>query len=352
VEKKWTVSLVIALVAISQSLVAQNFVFTGSVVDEKGLPIPSASVLLAGTSTGTSTDSVGQFSLKIAPGTAIIVSAVGFLPDTLQTRVGSRVTVVLKKGDPTALTKVVVPATTGSRPANPNDPSGAVAGLEISYILDDYTHASSSNFASATHSSDMSSLPEFMPKEDTKGSRYFFAKWVGGVVVDSGNNIIVNKSYQFNYDKITRALLLTTDMKTAIEIDKETVKAFDLKDEEGKEYLFEVVAGVASGNFVQRLAGKTQYRLYKYTTTKFVKANYRTDGLTESGNNYDEYVDESSYFLVDMQSKLVKKVELKKKSIKEAYAVQADKTQKYFSDHSDQDLNEDFLVGLTDYLNK
>jgi CarboxypepD_reg-like domain len=352
VGQKWKGSLAIALLTITQPVAAQNFVFTGSVKDEQGLPIASASVLLQGTSTGTVTDSLGLFTLKIAPGVALVISAVGYQADTIQTGVGNRVMVELKKGAATTLSNVVVPATqTSPRPPNPNDPSGTVAGVAIGYTLDDYSHASSSSFSRATHSSDMSSLPEFMPKEDTKGSRYFFPKWVGGVVVDSGNNIIVNKSYLFNYDKITRSLLLTTDLKTALEIDKESVKAFDLKDEDGKEYLFELVPGVGNGNFVLRLAGQKQYRLYKYTTTKFVKSNYRSDGLTESGNNYDEYVDESSYFLVDGKTRAVKKVELKKKSIKEAYAAEAEKTQKYFSDHSDQDINEEFVIGLTNQLN-
>jgi hypothetical protein len=46
------------------------------------------------------------------------------------------------------------------------------------------------------------------------------------------------------------------------------------------------------------IAKGTKYAVYKLTTTKFVKSNYHTDGVTLTGNPYDEYIDKHKYYLV------------------------------------------------------
>lgn len=59
---------------------AQGRVLTGKVLDEKDSPIPGASVLVKGTSTGTSTTADGEFTLTL-PGSAtqLTVSSVGYI---------------------------------------------------------------------------------------------------------------------------------------------------------------------------------------------------------------------------------------------------------------------------------
>ncbi len=47
-----------------QMALAQTQTITGTVVDDTGLPLPGASVVIKGTSTGTSTDFDGNFSLN------------------------------------------------------------------------------------------------------------------------------------------------------------------------------------------------------------------------------------------------------------------------------------------------
>lgn len=52
---------------------------TGQVTDENGLPLPGASIIVKGTTTGATTDHDGKFSLKIADdSTILVVSYVGF----------------------------------------------------------------------------------------------------------------------------------------------------------------------------------------------------------------------------------------------------------------------------------
>ena len=57
---------------------AQTATITGKVVDDKGAPIPGATVLVKGTKLGTSAAADGAFSIKVKPGSTLIISALGF----------------------------------------------------------------------------------------------------------------------------------------------------------------------------------------------------------------------------------------------------------------------------------
>src|ERR1700722_14595757 len=60
------------------ALKAQKTVITGKVSDSYGKPVPAASVRVKNTKTGTSTDTLGAFSLRVRSGDSLIISAVGF----------------------------------------------------------------------------------------------------------------------------------------------------------------------------------------------------------------------------------------------------------------------------------
>lgn len=51
---------------------------TGKVTDEEGLPVEGASIMIAGTQTGTTANAAGFFSINANPGQTITISAVGF----------------------------------------------------------------------------------------------------------------------------------------------------------------------------------------------------------------------------------------------------------------------------------
>jgi TonB-linked SusC/RagA family outer membrane protein len=70
---------------------------TGTVLDEKGDGMPGATIVLKGTSLGTSTDAGGKFSLRIPDGTAaptLVISSVGYVKQELP--VGERSTFEVK----------------------------------------------------------------------------------------------------------------------------------------------------------------------------------------------------------------------------------------------------------------
>ena len=83
---------------------------TGTIVDEKGAGLPGVTIVLKGTTLGTSTDGDGRFSLRIPDGTAsptLIISSIGYVKQELA--VGDRTTFAVNLvPDAQALNEVVV----------------------------------------------------------------------------------------------------------------------------------------------------------------------------------------------------------------------------------------------------
>ena len=71
-----------AFLSLSISLIAQQTV-TGNVSDNNGLPLPGATVVIKGTSTGTTTDFDGNFSIETNSGEVLIVSYIGYITQEL-----------------------------------------------------------------------------------------------------------------------------------------------------------------------------------------------------------------------------------------------------------------------------
>jgi TonB-linked SusC/RagA family outer membrane protein len=68
----------LGLLLFSWQVLAQNRTITGKVTDEKGNPVPNASVVIKGTTNGTTTDNAGFFSLSVPPSTrTLVISSVG-----------------------------------------------------------------------------------------------------------------------------------------------------------------------------------------------------------------------------------------------------------------------------------
>jgi TonB-linked SusC/RagA family outer membrane protein len=87
--------------------VAQNVTVTGKVTDDKGAAIEGASVLEKGTTNGTTTNSLGVFTLQVKQGATITVSAVGF--GKMEMAAKESMTISLKPGSD-ELNEVVVTA--------------------------------------------------------------------------------------------------------------------------------------------------------------------------------------------------------------------------------------------------
>lgn len=89
-----------------------NAQITGSVLDEEGTPLPGASIVIKGTTTGTTTDFDGNYTIEASMGDVLVVSYIGF--ETLQVTVNNSV-MDIRLTSGVALSEVII---VGSR--NPN----------------------------------------------------------------------------------------------------------------------------------------------------------------------------------------------------------------------------------------
>lgn len=116
-------------------LLAQTRTISGRVVDADGKPIPNASVIVKGSSQGTSTNSEGVFSLTVPSGTSrLVVSAVGMTTQELALSAATSNYTLSMKAEDRSLEAVVV---TGYSTKKKRDEAGAIStvkGAEIRNI--------------------------------------------------------------------------------------------------------------------------------------------------------------------------------------------------------------------------
>lgn len=108
-------------------LSAQNRTIKGKVVDEKGTPIVSASLLVKGTTSGTVTNETGSFSLQVAAGAkTLVVSSLNFAPTEISITKNDTYTIVLKPALESAEEVVVV----GYRTLRKKDVVGSISSID------------------------------------------------------------------------------------------------------------------------------------------------------------------------------------------------------------------------------
>jgi len=94
---KKVLSLFFFYVALSVILVAQERTLNGLVSDEEGMSLPGVTVIIKGTTHGTTTDLDGKYSLSgIKPENTIIFSYVGFETQEIQVGYRSLIDILLK----------------------------------------------------------------------------------------------------------------------------------------------------------------------------------------------------------------------------------------------------------------
>ncbi len=106
--KKIVASLMMALLCFVVNAIGQTQV-SGKVADEKGAPVPSASVVVKGTNTGVASDAAGNFRINAKSGDVLVVSSVNFQTREIKVGAGSTVNVTLTTLE-SSLSEVVVTA--------------------------------------------------------------------------------------------------------------------------------------------------------------------------------------------------------------------------------------------------
>ncbi len=343
---------------------------SGVVKDENGKAIPYATVTVKGENNGASTDKYGVFTINAKDDAVLVVGSVGYTTTQINITANSSITVTLKKNNE-SLKEVSVSAKTD---VNASRQPTFADQQAISHTLQDFTMGANITSAPSVfysiqeggHGPTMAAnfnynagsgriytggaLPVFMPLDATRGRRYLFDKWVPGSVINESGAQIKNDKFLFNFDKLSRTFLLTQDQQNVIELNMDSIAGFVLKNND-QEYVFQKITIEGKPDLYLYLAGaKEKYLLYKRTFTKFVKANYVNTGLTENGNNYDEYVDTEKYILYSSKEKTFKTIELKKKSVKAAFGADEVKASNWLSSNSNE-INEASIVNLVNFLN-
>ncbi|WP_281261107.1 SusC/RagA family TonB-linked outer membrane protein [Cecembia rubra] len=104
----------------------------GIVNDEKGMPIPGVSVLVRGTTKGTTTDLDGAFSLQVPEGATLIFSFIGFITQEVNIGNRSQINVTLVE-DISALGEVVV---VGYGTVDRKDLTGSIGSVTASQLTE------------------------------------------------------------------------------------------------------------------------------------------------------------------------------------------------------------------------
>ncbi|WP_029036246.1 SusC/RagA family TonB-linked outer membrane protein [Salinimicrobium xinjiangense] len=125
--------LMMLFLFVAGSLWAQTEVITGTVVDESGIPLPGANVIIQGTSTGTLTDFDGNFSIEAARGDVLVFSYLGYSPQEVVVTDANRIQITLMQ-DAAALDEVVVVGYGTQRSALVTGATSNVSGEDISSL--------------------------------------------------------------------------------------------------------------------------------------------------------------------------------------------------------------------------
>jgi len=300
---------------------AQTVTVSGSVTDQKGSPVPFAFIYDSQHPYATYSDSTGMFSLKADPSSHLIATASNYAKTDV-------------KIDNSADVKIIMV----SAPAN-----GEPIAPSLKNIF-----AQQESFQNMTEGSQ---TRIGMHQENIHGSRFLFNGWVHGYIRTAKDSIKQNDAYLFNYDKMDGNLIFATggtDMHLGV---KSQTREFILFDGSGKSYVFEDEPEIDSKHYVQVIASGAKYKIYKTISTKFIRADYVNNGVTQHGNNFDEFSDESDYYLVKQPGGQPQKFSLRKTGIKAAFGADGEKAGKFMSDNSG-DIDDAYLQKLGEYMNE
>jgi hypothetical protein len=194
-------------------------------------------------------------------------------------------------------------------------------------------------------------LPTVYHKEATVGSPFLISLYVQGLVVNQLDSVINKPDYLYNYDKITGNLLLKRNNQDPIAVNRDQVKMFCLKLDQGG-FIFMRVPLINANEYFQVISKGSKYSVYKLYKNVFVKANQQsTSGYTPDGKNYDEYKDVDTYYILDETKQEWTIFELTKKSIRKALIEQSPAVELYIKDHRGDEITESYIAQLLGKLN-
>ena len=120
-----------SIVLLCTQLIAQDRVITGKITDENGNPLANSSVVVKGTSVGTTTKDDGTFSLNIpANAKALVISSVGYADQSIN--IGNKGIINARLANANKDLQEVVVVAYGTQ--KKKDVTGAVSSIDASKI--------------------------------------------------------------------------------------------------------------------------------------------------------------------------------------------------------------------------
>jgi hypothetical protein len=186
---------------------------------------------------------------------------------------------------------------------------------------------------------------------------YFGGNWVKARLLTSNNYILNSDSFLFNFDKIDRRLLITSDYKSLFEIDHREFKAIEFYVGDTA-YFFKHIYFINDKDLFQVLVrDEGRYSLFKVMRTKIVRGTVGTFGnitlVPTSNFLVDRYEDVAQYYIFFPNKEYRSFFTIKRTAIKRLFGLnpESSKVDDFFNMIGDKNYDESDLVQLVSYLN-
>lgn len=214
--------------------------------------------------------------------------------------------------------------------------------------------------ASAQDHSNLQSLPDynkrniipFFEREETVGSTYLSRNWLKGVAEMWNHRRIPmpDDPALFNFDKINILLYTVNRENKVIYYPADSILSFSLSDD-NTIYSFEKVSWISDNFFLMPvIKSEKGYSLYKRLFTKFIQADFSSEGYYTKGKKYDEYVDYYEYYITYPGNQQFRKLYLRARDIRKALKDEPKLLEEFFSIHDDE-ITEQSLIGIIQFIN-
>jgi hypothetical protein len=194
-------------------------------------------------------------------------------------------------------------------------------------------------------------MTQFFSKDETVGSVYLTRNWVKGRVELLSHKLLPQPDAPllYNIDKINNVVYTINRDSKIVFYPEDSVVRFNLIDD-NTVFSFEKVSWISDNFFLMpMLKSDKGYSLYKRLFTRFLQADFSSEGYYTKGRKFDEYVDYYEYYITYPGNTLFRKLYLKEKDIRRALRDEIKLLDDFFTMH-EHDITEQTLIGIVQYI--
>jgi hypothetical protein len=176
-------------------------------------------------------------------------------------------------------------------------------------------------------------------QEDTKGSPFLMEDWLPGKITLS-DSLLVKEKMLLKFDALNNEFRIKLDSQERILLNRELLSV-ELETLDKNIVILQKIKVPNKENrhiFGVYLADGKVLKLYKDVSKTFKKANFQDKGIATVGDNFDSYVDKTTYY-VRKKDNQPEKVSLKKNDLIEAAKLSKQNTEAALKFCKQKDLN-------------